>query len=518
MRAVERDRETGCAACHVEHQGRGADIRATFSDRQCAGCHDVGSFDRHPEFDFAAEAIPDNAGLTFTHIRHVDFVMEELALDGAEDACLACHSPAPEGRGFVPVSFEVACAACHLTGDVESAELPIQPRGVPLLRGAGDGAVLTLGVEALETVRARLAPGEQWARRTSAAQFDVEDGVVVRAGVEHADPWILHNLRRLRRALYPSGGLADLLTASADIAPADRRVLYDEALATLRGRTDELRGRDEDWVRVTLLEFDGMMEALDRRIGETGAAHDDAPFHLGAPDPRTGGRELPAVPHARAVVRPVRGVPRVPSRQGRSAAASMNAAGRVAVASAESPPTGPVCFRRHRNDGRRRSPCVRRRPPSAQSDAAALRDQRDRHHVGSRAAGALRGPAAARAVAPDAGRPAPPGLASDPAGPPRTRAFQVAMVLFIVSGVAGVWFHYSSNAAFELQIRPAIDGWRVVRESLAGPAPALAPATMVQLGLLGLIYTYRHPFLERKPSQSESEAVLGRGGCTAVDT
>ena len=293
-RAVEHGHETGCAACHVEHQGRGADIRATFSDRQCADCHDVGSFDRHPEFDFAAEAIPDDAGLTFTHVRHVDLVMEERALDGAEDACLACHAPAPDGRGFLPISFEAACAACHLTGDDESAELPIQPRGVPLLRGAGDGAVLTLGVETLETVRARLAPGEQWARRTSAAQFDVEDGLVVRAGVEHADPWILHNLRRLRRALYPSGGLADLLTASADIAPADRRVLYDEALATLRGRTDELRGRDEDWVRATLLEFDGMMEALERRIGETDAAHDDAPFRLGPPDSRLTDAQLDA--------------------------------------------------------------------------------------------------------------------------------------------------------------------------------------------------------------------------------
>ena len=91
-----------------------------------------------------------------------------------------------------------------------------------------------------------------------------------------------------------------------------------------------------------------------------------------------------------------------------------------------------------------------------------------------------------------------------------TRTFQGAMVLFIVSGVAGVWFHYSGNAAFELQIRPAIDGWSVVRESLTGPAPALAPATMVQLGLLGLIYTYRHPFLERESSPPESGAVLGR--------
>lgn len=93
-------------------------------------------------------------------------------------------------------------------------------------------------------------------------------------------------------------------------------------------------------------------------------------------------------------------------------------------------------------------------------------------------------------------------------GPRGTRAFQVAMVLFIATGVVGVWFHYSGNAAFELEIRPAIGGWNIVRESLTGPAPALAPATMAQLGMLGLIYTYRHPFLERKPSQPESRAVL----------
>ena len=284
-RAFEHGGEVGCAACHVEHQGRRTDIRATFSDRQCASCHEVGDLREHPEFDFAAETIPDHAGLTFTHIRHVDLVMEDHGLDGPEDACLACHAPAAGGRGFRPVTFEDACGACHLTGDVESAELPVQPRGVPLIRRAGDGADLTLGVETVETVRARLAP-EQWVRRTSAALFDVDDGRVVKTGVEHADPWILHNLRRLRRVMYPSAGLADLLTASADIAPGDRRRLYDEALAALRGRTDELRGRDEDWVRDALLEFDGMMEAIGRRIGETGAAHDDRPFRLGPPDPR----------------------------------------------------------------------------------------------------------------------------------------------------------------------------------------------------------------------------------------
>ena len=88
-----------------------------------------------------------------------------------------------------------------------------------------------------------------------------------------------------------------------------------------------------------------------------------------------------------------------------------------------------------------------------------------------------------------------------------TRSFQAVMVLFIVTGVVGVWFHYSSNAEIELQIRPSMNGWRIVRESLSGPAPALAPATMVQLGLLGLTYTYRHPFLQRRFSRSDCGVV-----------
>ena len=83
-----------------------------------------------------------------------------------------------------------------------------------------------------------------------------------------------------------------------------------------------------------------------------------------------------------------------------------------------------------------------------------------------------------------------------------TRAFQGIMVLFIVSGLAGVWFHYSSNAELRLEIFPAEDVWNVVRQSLSGPAPALAPAAMMQLGLLGLTYTYRHPFLRRRSSRS----------------
>ena len=58
------------------------------------------------------------------------------------------------------------------------------PAARPLVRVTdGDGVALTLGVETIETVRARMGPGEQWAARMSAAHFDVDDDIVVKTGI-----------------------------------------------------------------------------------------------------------------------------------------------------------------------------------------------------------------------------------------------------------------------------------------------------------------------------------------------
>ena len=84
-------------------------------------------------------------------------------------------------------------------------------------------------------------------------------------------------------------------------------------------------------------------------------------------------------------------------------------------------------------------------------------------------------------------------------GYPGARLLQATMALFIASGVLGLWFHYSGNLAFELELHPSLAGWELLRETLSGATPTLAPALMVQLGLLGLIHTYRHPILERRP-------------------
>jgi hypothetical protein len=84
------------------------------------------------------------------------------------------------------------------------------------------------------------------------------------------------------------------------------------------------------------------------------------------------------------------------------------------------------------------------------------------------------------------------GVSSGPAG---LRGIQALMGLFIISGFAGAWFHYKANSEFELEMNPALAGFELVRESLSGATPALAPGTMIQLGLIGLAYTYRHPRL-----------------------
>jgi hypothetical protein len=76
------------------------------------------------------------------------------------------------------------------------------------------------------------------------------------------------------------------------------------------------------------------------------------------------------------------------------------------------------------------------------------------------------------------------------------RAMQVAMVLFLCAGAAGIAYHYLGAAEFQLEIDPAQSPLDVFAKVLRVHAPPLlAPGVMVQLGLLGLVATYRHPAL-----------------------
>ena len=76
--------------------------------------------------------------------------------------------------------------------------------------------------------------------------------------------------------------------------------------------------------------------------------------------------------------------------------------------------------------------------------------------------------------------------------------FRGLMLLFLVSGLLGIWFHFKGNMEFELEMYPAMEGWELFWETIKGATPALAPGAMAQLGLLGLIYTLKHPKLTKK--------------------
>jgi len=83
------------------------------------------------------------------------------------------------------------------------------------------------------------------------------------------------------------------------------------------------------------------------------------------------------------------------------------------------------------------------------------------------------------------------------------RVFRLVAGSFVLAGVAGLYFHYTGNAEFELEMYPSISGSELVWESLTGATPALAPGSIAHLGLVGLLYTFRHPALAGRETSTE---------------
>ena len=81
------------------------------------------------------------------------------------------------------------------------------------------------------------------------------------------------------------------------------------------------------------------------------------------------------------------------------------------------------------------------------------------------------------------------------------RLFRWTMLAFVVGGMGGLWFHVNANMEFELEMYPTLSGLELLSKALGGAMPALAPGALVQLGLIGFLYTYQHPALSRKQTQ-----------------
>ena len=87
---------------------------------------------------------------------------------------------------------------------------------------------------------------------------------------------------------------------------------------------------------------------------------------------------------------------------------------------------------------------------------------------------------------------------------PSVTAVGVVRVLatcFILAGMVGVVLHLQASIEFQTEVDPSLSGWPLWEKALRAKAPpALAPGMMVQLGLLTLVYTFKHPADEQRRS------------------
>jgi hypothetical protein len=83
---------------------------------------------------------------------------------------------------------------------------------------------------------------------------------------------------------------------------------------------------------------------------------------------------------------------------------------------------------------------------------------------------------------------------------------RLMMCFLVVVGGLGIVLHYRGSMEFQLEMDATQSGWQLFTKVMRAKAPpTLAPGVMTQLGLLGLVYTYRHPALTKEPlSQSRS--------------
>ena len=83
------------------------------------------------------------------------------------------------------------------------------------------------------------------------------------------------------------------------------------------------------------------------------------------------------------------------------------------------------------------------------------------------------------------------------------RLFRWTMLAFVLGGLAGLWLHLSANMEFELEMYPTLSGLELLSKALGGALPALAPGALVQLGLIGFLYTHQHPALRREQTKED---------------
>ena len=258
--------EVSCSTCHNEHQGVDHPI-SLVADAQCSQCHtDITHFNGgHPEFDIIAEERIDDANLFFPHSLHVAELQRREDLVDIEKACLYCHEADDDGKGFEPIDFESDCDACHLSSSTATPFLAVREGNSP-------------GVETIQSIASGQGAGTRWAFFANAEEYQQRGNSVRKRPVYHADPWIMENLRRIRKQLYPGDNLADLLLTSGDVETQDVDILYEEALATLQQYVDDLRNQPGRTIQTEIAQAEALLNTVERRLDNQYEGRDDSQF------------------------------------------------------------------------------------------------------------------------------------------------------------------------------------------------------------------------------------------------
>jgi hypothetical protein len=77
------------------------------------------------------------------------------------------------------------------------------------------------------------------------------------------------------------------------------------------------------------------------------------------------------------------------------------------------------------------------------------------------------------------------------------RALQVSGLLLVIVGVVGIGLHFGANFDDVRTDEPLLVGLDFWTSVAKGEHPTLAPGTLVQFGLLALLYSYKHPALQK---------------------
>lgn len=252
-----------CRDCHQDHMGRHASL-TDVAVLNCTNCHESHQFNQqHPAF----EPAPEPGNLNFAHAAHVQQIIERTGQADMEKACLYCHNPKPDGKTFEPLSFDRHCDSCHLSLTTATPALPV----VNANRSE-------LGVWLPATFLDTRQPNSLWAQQETPTAYRTRDGKVSKRGITHADPWIMANLRRLRKELYAEEGLTELLDASPDIEPRAVHRLYEEALANLSAQASELSARPERTVQTELAEIEREIATIRRQLEDPYTPLDQTKF------------------------------------------------------------------------------------------------------------------------------------------------------------------------------------------------------------------------------------------------